>query len=424
MKHACKHNCKLSMLILIVLWNVGKCKSNSILSMTSSSFVRGVSFIHPHRHFNDREQTIDDERKSKTDQITMMKKIKSKYLQPYCSESSYYIQSRIGMKSSSEEEEFKLKINQTETETETETETDSKEEEEEEAAQRKRDKVMSFLRKVGRVGGNKDFTTAMGVDEGPSGKSGGNIVSEGGGKKTPNAYRSCTQPIAVIDYIEKDEKNDGLVNDNVNRMIPKASYYGIIDDLSESFPYTSCGTEWAGFTDKVMGGVSMGRLTREEVPGTKSIGKNESSSSSTSQLETRMANVMRGRVSLYNNGGFVQMAAPLSNNPALSLTVDASFFDGIELDVLYRGQEDTESFNIHLRNLACVRQFSSYRNTFEVKNDQWMTVRVPFKSFVGYGPGSDVTPFEATELRRIGVVAIGKAMDVFLAISGLRFYKL
>lgn len=36
--------------------------------------------------------------------------------------------------------------------------------------QRKRDKVMSFLRKVGAVGKNKDFSTALGVDEGPVGK--------------------------------------------------------------------------------------------------------------------------------------------------------------------------------------------------------------------------------------------------------------
>lgn len=38
---------------------------------------------------------------------------------------------------------------------------------------RKRDKVMAFLRKKGVIGARKDFTTAMGVDEGPVGKSGG-----------------------------------------------------------------------------------------------------------------------------------------------------------------------------------------------------------------------------------------------------------
>lgn len=40
-------------------------------------------------------------------------------------------------------------------------------------AQRKENKAMEFLRKVGRVGINQDFTNAIGVDEGPSGKAKG-----------------------------------------------------------------------------------------------------------------------------------------------------------------------------------------------------------------------------------------------------------
>lgn len=174
---------------------------------------------------------------------------------------------------------------------------------------------MSFLRKVGRVGNNKDFTTAMGVDEGPAGKQGGGV---GQIAKAQSAYEWCTDT-------------------------------GIIDSMSEPFPKTSSGTEWSGFTDKVMGGVSFGMCTREE------------------DVLGRVANVMKGKVSLYNNGGFIQMAANLSTEPAKSLTVDASGFDGVELDVLYRGDEDVENFNIHLRNPACLRQFSSYRSTFEAK---------------------------------------------------------
>lgn len=37
----------------------------------------------------------------------------------------------------------------------------------------KENKAMEFLRKIGRVGTNQDFTNAIGVDEGPSGKSKG-----------------------------------------------------------------------------------------------------------------------------------------------------------------------------------------------------------------------------------------------------------
>jgi len=43
-------------------------------------------------------------------------------------------------------------------------------EDEEKIKKKKREKVMSFLRKVGAVGKNKDFTFAIGVDEGPGGK--------------------------------------------------------------------------------------------------------------------------------------------------------------------------------------------------------------------------------------------------------------
>ena len=102
---------------------------------------------------------------------------------------------------------------------------------------------------------------------------------------------------------------------------------GTIDDLTEPFPKTSCGTEWTGITDTVMGGVSNGKLTREE-------------------LEGRTANVMRGKVSLYNNGGFIQMAVNLSTDPSVSLTVDASNYDGIELDVYYKGDASFEKFNV------------------------------------------------------------------------------
>ena len=174
--------------------------------------------------------------------------------------------------------------------------------------------------------------------------------------------------------------------------------------MSENFPLSSSGTEWSGFTDQVMGGVSKGMLTREVVGG-------------------RTANVMKGKVSLYNNGGFIQMATSLSTDPAVSLTVNASDFDGIELDIQHKGTDDIENFNVHLRNPACTRQFSSYRQTFQVRNGEWQTIRLPFDSFEGYGPGSESTPFDPKELRRIGIVAIGKAMEVYLAVSGIRFYK-
>jgi hypothetical protein len=101
----------------------------------------------------------------------------------------------------------------------------------------------------------------------------------------------------------------------------------VIDDYSQTFPFTSCGTEWSGFSDRVMGGISTGSLTREEVEG-------------------RPCNILRGKVSLYNNGGFIQMAAELSLDPSVSRYVDASRYDGIELEVFSQGDSPTENFNV------------------------------------------------------------------------------
>ena len=48
---------------------------------------------------------------------------------------------------------------------------------------------------------------------------------------------------------------------------------------------------------------------------------------------------------------------------------------------------------------------------------------MPFRDFVGYGPGASETPFDVRDLRRVGILAIGKVMDVNLAVGGIRFYK-
>ena len=97
--------------------------------------------------------------------------------------------------------------------------------------------------------------------------------------------------------------------------------------MSDPFPGTSSGTAWAGVTDRVMGGISSGTLSRETFQG-------------------RNANVLRAHVTLENNGGFVQMATDLALDPATSNTVDASQFQGIELDVFYDGQTTSEKFNL------------------------------------------------------------------------------
>jgi Complex I intermediate-associated protein 30 (CIA30) len=167
--------------------------------------------------------------------------------------------------------------------------------------------AMNFLRRVGKVGGsaNRDFRYAIGVDEGSSGKSIGDDHHSGSPvasshasavlRKSQAAYPSCT----------------GVTG----------SEAGIIDDLRESFPITTIGTSWSGFTDQVMGGHSMAVLVRS------------------ADYRGRPANVLTGRVKNLPGqppggaAGFVQMATNLNGQSSSSSFVDASSFDGVEVDV-------------------------------------------------------------------------------------------
>ena len=232
-------------------------------------------------------------------------------------------------------------------------------------------KAMAFLRSKGRIGGaaNMDFASTMGLDESPSG--GTQSKSTGGTKKAKEAYVSCATS-------------------------------GVIDDMSEPFPFTSSGSQWQGITDAVMGGVSNGSLSRETVEG-------------------KLANVLRGQVSLENNEGFIQMATDLSLDPSEAF-VNVEKFDGVELEVYCEGSEVAEKFNVHLRNPACDRQNSSYRSTFEVRPGKWATVRLPWDVFKGFGSGPEATPFVPI-LRRLGVVSIGEAKEVVLAVGKVGFYS-
>ena len=239
-------------------------------------------------------------------------------------------------------------------------------------AKKKDNSAMAFLKKIGKVGGaaNKNFVNAVGSDEGTTGRQPpADRMSTL--KKQRGAYQECTVS-------------------------------GVIDDLSQDFPLTSSGTEWRGVSDRVMGGVSNGSIQREN------------------DLQGKRANVLKGHVSLENNGGFIQMVTDLALDPSKTIAVDASDYDGLELDVLSRGQSE---FNIHIRTPGTFQQ-ASYRHTHKIEQEnEWETVRVPFSSFKGYGQDDMPPTLDSSALRRIGLVAIGQEMDVFLAVAGIRFYK-
>lgn len=168
----------------------------------------------------------------------------------------------------------------------------------------------------------------------------------------------------------------------------------IIDDLSREPPIAAIGSTWQLRTDQVMGGVSKGTMVRDVVAG-------------------RPAIRMRGNVSLENNGGFVQIALDLSPDGGV---VDASAWSGIELDVFGTGEE----YGVHLRTDALTRPWQSYRQTFKA-DAEWRTVQLPLDHFVPHR--TDIL-LDTHRLRRIGLVAVGRAFSADLAVGGLRFMRL
>ncbi|MDH5536074.1 MAG: CIA30 family protein [Betaproteobacteria bacterium] len=166
----------------------------------------------------------------------------------------------------------------------------------------------------------------------------------------------------------------------------------VIDDFSKPAPLAANGASWRLFTDQVMGGVSRGTMARETVNG-------------------RPAVRMRGEVSLENNGGFVQIALDLIPDGG---AFDASGFAGIELDVLGNG----ETYGLHLRTEDVARPWQSYRQRFRAP-ERWQTVRLPFAGFEAYRIDA---PLDLRRLRRIGVVAIGRAFNADLSVGRAAFY--
>ena len=150
---------------------------------------------------------------------------------------------------------------------------------------------------------------------------------------------------------------------------------------------------WEYVADQVMGGVSEGRLREEMFRG-------------------RMASVLRGDVSLANNGGFIQMAFDLRSNGAV---FDASSWDGLELDVCGNG----ELYDIRLRTDQLTRPWQSFRTEIPTVHD-WHTLRIGFDTFTSHRTDAI---FDPVQLRRIGVLAIGREFHALIAIAGLRFYR-
>jgi hypothetical protein len=163
----------------------------------------------------------------------------------------------------------------------------------------------------------------------------------------------------------------------------------IIDDFASADGCSRLGTRWQAFDDRVMGGVSKAKVTPEVLDGRRCLR-------------------LGGDVRLDNNGGFIQMALDLG--PAGG-SFDATAFTAMALTVRGNG----ERYGCHLRTSATTRPWQSYRATFNA-DPAWREVVLPFAEF---SPHRLDAPLNVGHLRRIGLVAIGRAFTADLAVARL-----
>ena len=167
----------------------------------------------------------------------------------------------------------------------------------------------------------------------------------------------------------------------------------LIDDFSDRDFLSKLGTRWRAVSDRVMGGISEALVSHDTIDG-------------------RPCLRLIGDVRLDNGGGFVQAA--LDMHP-LGYTIDVSSYTGVRLIVRGNG----ERYSVHLRTPDNVRPWQSYRAHFSADAD-WETIDLPFEAFA---PHRVDAPLDITRLRRIGLVAIGRAFHADLAVCELGFYR-
>ena len=149
-------------------------------------------------------------------------------------------------------------------------------------------------------------------------------------------------------------------------------------------------SRWVYFSDQVMGGVSEGQATLE-------------------QIDDQPALRLSGMVSTANRGGFIQARTTL--DAPLPATAQ-----GVILNV--RGNDQT--YFIHLRTTRTLLPWQFYQASFEV-SESWQEVRIPFADFNPYGRLVGRT-FNVESVRSLAIAAFGRDHSADLSVRAVGFY--
>lgn len=197
--------------------------------------------------------------------------------------------------------------------------------------------------------------------------------------------------LAALVFLSASEKT-GLGSGTGKAVMQETESF-LIDDFSNGPGASASGTQWRLFTDRVMGGVSDATSTLETIEGRRCLR-------------------LQGRVSLENNGGFVQVALPLSRG---GRPFDAGRYKGIRIWVRGNGK----TYHIHLRTGQARLPWQFFSAAFNA-GAAWQAVELPF---VRFKPENLTDKLDPRGLERIALVAIGEKMDADVAVSRLEFYR-
>ncbi len=161
----------------------------------------------------------------------------------------------------------------------------------------------------------------------------------------------------------------------------------VLDDFAHD---RSTAPAWSTFTDQVMGGVSQGTTTFE-------------------QVHDRPALRLRGIVSLERNGGFIQMARPLGG--VHSAERDTRSYRGVAVTVC----GTPGGYFIHLRSADTRAPWQYYSAPLPVTTS-WTEVRLDWTEFA---PTALRTALDPSRLSRLGIVAGFRAFSADIAVARL-----